>query len=955
MSHKADFGILTVVGEAWSAAQALFGEPTEVQPHSGQDWWVWDLEVEDGGSVRVVIDSAVDRFNIPAQEAATTMLDVWRPRFLLVADIGGGFADREGLKLGDLIVASGIEYYSLVKETPDGDEARDFPFQPPAPGPRKGIGHLHERVQDWWRAIPAARPETVEREIPAILQGQVIGGERLLSDPNSPTVAALAERYPKALAVDMETVGVARAVYAAQQKEIFTQFGMLRGVSDYVDLTGLDNQETRDDTKPYAAAVALAAAYAYIRTHPSAGSVLAGEPAGLAGTAPLVEDPAVAYLGELQSVLAARPPIAGSSFRLLLHGTKVRIEGSAAPGDGDRVEREDLLDLVEHDKLVVVVGKSGAGKTALLDATARLLAADDKPVVVRIDLKTGWSPSWAEAMADKPFDDRLAPSMDALLSASSPRLSIARLDQLIASHDVLFLVDALNEVPPEAKGRIRLTLSQYARRYPQVRVLATDRRIDLDYREGQWTALELPPLESDEAGRIVDNRFGPETFERLPEARREILQIPFFLDRALRQKSVDFTSRADAVEGFLHDGGIDTSDLDLVGEVALGVLLRGETTLSQEDLERLSLHGALEKLREGGFIDDGPAGAVFSHQLIHQYLAGRRVAAESGLWRPDVMDSLTSDAASLDGVGMAIAAIDEVSARDRFLQLVHDWNWRAAIVALSEARVGDRAVSEAMEQAVLAMAAEKRFDPVIGTRDRINGLLKTVDCETAEELQRVDENGLFTYIAAVDHPETEWWAEWKQAFVLFDPEILLNEQTIARIGSDMPLIGWMVANALRRVQPSEQASQLMRTVYRSHPGETPEARSVRWRALHTLGAWPAHDNAGLLLAALDDSHMWCRYGATRSTVEMAARTPDHTLRDWIIEQLFEVWPKLDAEPLSQLAWASRYIGADPDWPSAIRPLIQAVREAQEEEELDRWTRRLSDFDRYAESHIPVSS
>lgn len=60
---------------------------------------------------------------------------------------------------------------------------------------------------------------------------------------------------------------------------------------------------------------------------------------------------------------------------------------------------------------------------------------------------------------------------------------------------------------------------------------------------------------------------------------------------------------------------------------------------------------------------------------------------------------------------MTIAEIPEREERDRFLRIVFDWNWRAAISALIETQSGDREVSEQLATAVLAMAAEKAFRP----------------------------------------------------------------------------------------------------------------------------------------------------------------------------------------------------------------------------------------------------
>lgn len=946
MDYESDFAILTVVPEAWGAATRTFGEPTRRERKYKKDWAVWEIEGADGGKSRIIIDRIPDRSNLPALERTTLILNAWRPRRLILADIGGGFHGRDDLGLGDLVVATELEYYSFLKETEDGEELRSFPISHPGLTPREDLERLPHSCPGWTDAIVAPRPELAGADSPKILPGQIICGERLLSDPESPTVRGLATRYPKALAVDMESVGAGRAVLGAQRDEIFTQFGVVRGISDCIG-KGEDNQATRDTTKPYAAAVAVAAVYAYIRDQPSDDSILNKRPPATAELQGAVSD-ADAYLEELRNVLSRASPAYGSSFRLTLRSTDARVDGSVVPEGDVNIERGEVLDVVMQDRLVAVFGDSGAGKSVLLDGIARQLASGGDPIVVRIDLKTGWSPSWAPSLESQPFGDLLPSSMEALLSASSPSVTVERLNQLAESHTVLILVDALNEVPPEEARKIRLTVGQYARQFPGVRVLATDRSLNADYRELRWTALELPELELDEVRHVINSKFDEGEFDRHPNGRKEILRIPFFLDRAIREESgIDFTSRAGAVEQFLRDGGLVNSDLEAAGETALAVLLRGETNFSQDDAESLEASGVLEKLLQGGFVSEGPAGLVFAHQLIHQCLGGRRLALNPEEWKPDTMDALTSFGASSDGLGMAIAAIEGRDERDRFLRIVYDWNWRAAVVTLSEAQAGDRPVSDAMEEAILAMIAEKRFDPVSGTRKRVESMLAKVGRATAEFLRGVNQDELYEYVDGLDHPESDWWAEWKEAFLRFDAAELLNERTIAQLGSDMPLVGWMIANSLRRVEGSDEASGLVRAIYRSHTQTSVDSRTVRWRAVHTLGAWPSRDNAELLIEALGDEHLWCRYGATRSAVEMAARTSDPELRAWIVARLAEKWRHLDPEPLSQLAWASRYIGADTGWPTAIRPVIEAVRDNQVEEERDRWDRRLATFDEYA--------
>jgi nucleoside phosphorylase len=939
---EADFAVLTVVEEALQIAFDILGE-ADWQNRHGEDWPVWEVDTVDGGRIKVVVSKALDRSNVPAFEAAISVLQAWRPRHLILADIGGGFQGRDDLGVGDLVVGREVEYYSFRKETPEGQELRRYPAMPPTRAPRRALETLSRRQPNWTDSIRVPRPETAAADPPKILPGQIVCGEALLSDPSSETVEDLTERYPEALAVDMESTGVARAVYAVQGDEsLFTEFCVLRGISDCIDAAE-DNQETRNETKAYAAAVALAVACAYIHNAPSSGSVLSRE--GAAGKTTPAANEASSYLEDLRAALSATPATGGSDFRLTLEGTRAGPEGSELE-EGARVERGQVLDLAMADRLVVVVGQSGTGKSVLLDSIARQLAPASNPLVVRIDLKTDWNPTWADGLADTPVGEGIAESMDALLTASSPNLNVEQLGAFADSHDVLLIVDALNEIPPAVAKKIRLTLNQYARHFRRVHILATDRSPDPDYTELRWTVLTLPELDPDEVKRVIDTEFGDGEYDRQPEVRKEILRIPFFLDRTVKDDTIDFTSRAGAVEGFLKGGGLEPDDLGIAGRVALEVLRRKETALSEDD--KGALGDVLEKLYAGNFLSRGQQGPVFSHQLIHQCLAGRQLAASPDLWNSDTMDALTSFAASLDGIGMTIASIEEGEDRDHFLQIVYDWNWSAAVVALSEAQSGDRGVSEAMERAILAMVAEKRFDPVEGTRARVERLLSKVPCETAELLRPMNPEQLFGHVESLDYDDVEWWDGWKEVFLRRTATELLAEESISDLVSDTPLIGWMVANALRRVEGSAEAALQVRTVYRTNRRKTPDARTTRWRAVHALGAWPGQENAELLLAAMGDEYMWCSYGATRSAVEMAARTDDLELRGWVIDRLMEEWPNLTPEPLGQLARASRYRDVDTGWPATIRPLIVAVRDAQEEEERDRWDQRLRTFDEYAD-------
>lgn len=113
MSFTSDFGILTVVPEAFDAAMSLF-DVTDYEDALGLRFGVALVGSSDGGQHVVTLIQIPDRSNPPAAEAASSMLRGCEPRHLIVADIGGGLCDRngsgrDGLELGDVVVATDIQ------------------------------------------------------------------------------------------------------------------------------------------------------------------------------------------------------------------------------------------------------------------------------------------------------------------------------------------------------------------------------------------------------------------------------------------------------------------------------------------------------------------------------------------------------------------------------------------------------------------------------------------------------------------------------------------------------------------------------------------------------------------------------------------------------------------------------------------------------------------------------
>ncbi len=961
-----DYAILTVVPEAMTAAEELFGaKPEDWQRQLGVDFPVVLVTAADEGQQIVVLHQAADRSNIPAFEATSLLLRAWRPRHLVLADIGGGFSGRDALQLGDVVVASDIGYYETVKQLPGGlTEERNNPIQLPAIGTRRALTSLPQRVPGWDLPARQFRPSEDPDGRPKILQGQVVAGEKLLSNPSASTVAALVKRYPKALALDMESAGTGRAVLSAQTEGVGAQLTVIRAISDFVDKKNASNQLARDNWKPYAARLAVVAARAWIINEPTDAGVIATGGGALAGASVVAaggtraarrpSDPFTTYLGELRTWLATNVLPPERSFPVTPHAVEYRSDKSVVRVEDAEVERGEVLDVVLAKRRVVLYGPSGAGKSVLLRQILRQLAPGDDPVVVLVDLKSGWNVDWGSRLVEAPDESNVDSSLNLLLAACPQRPTASKLRAMAAERRVVLLVDALNEVPAETGQRIREALEQYLRREDNVSVLITDRRVELFYRDYRWTALDLRGASINEARAVVEEAFGKGSYDTLSADDQRLLTVPFFLERALRSHKLNLGSRADAVREFLEGAGFEEEELTRVANIAFTVYGRGVTVLQPEDLTALSDGGLLKRLIDAEVLIEDDEGMIISHQLVHQYLVGRYLAARPEDWTGVMLDMVTAEAASLDVVGMTIAAIPEQHDRDQFLRIVYDWSWTAAVIALGETQSTSHAVSEALAIAILAMIAEKRFNAAQDTVARAEGLLRIVPGEFVREMLEVESSAqLYARVTSLDLTEATWWPHWKKVFLGLAPETSQSLRALADIASSEPLIGWATANALRRFVPTGQAPVVLRAIFWSQLRDDSASKATRWRIVHTLGAWPSQENAALLFEAFDDAYSWVVYGAVRSLVEMAARTDDATLRGEILDSLRANLTRLKPSARSTIAWVAPYDGADQGWPQAVRPLLNTARDEAAGLERDRWEEHLRRFDDYVASRHDI--
>jgi nucleoside phosphorylase len=246
---RARVAVLTVVDDELKQLQQALRCTNNL---AGTAYWV--REKLPSTTYEVVLKQLADRGNIASGECASEIIEDFRPHYLLLVGIGGGIEGRDDMGIGDVVIADHVDYYEFRKLMDGKSMSRKIPLDHPSRLLRCDIAKPMSDMGHWTSAIALKRP--IDGVCKAIV-GNLIAGEKLLADGSSAIQRDILEEYDKAIAVDMESVGVARAVFKARGSVHYNlQYAVVRGVSDLVDAD--DNDGMRRQWRPYAASAAAA-------------------------------------------------------------------------------------------------------------------------------------------------------------------------------------------------------------------------------------------------------------------------------------------------------------------------------------------------------------------------------------------------------------------------------------------------------------------------------------------------------------------------------------------------------------------------------------------------------------------------------------------------------------------------------------------------------------------------
>ena len=252
--------VMTIIKEEFDAARDVLGLHEEV----ANTQYVTSGKTGDR-LYDVVLCEATERSNIPCATLTSDIIDDFRPEVLLLVGIAGGLTDdgagRDGIALGDVVVADSVAYVEFMKITDGKYSLRHFPLDHPSIHLRKVIVKALVRSFDLAAAIKIERPDKLTT--PKILEGEIVCGDKVMGGLEDPMQAKLLEPFEKAIAVDMESIGMARAVCERRTSIWYNpRYLVIRGISDLVTVG--ENAETRAKWKPYAAYAASAVAKAFV-------------------------------------------------------------------------------------------------------------------------------------------------------------------------------------------------------------------------------------------------------------------------------------------------------------------------------------------------------------------------------------------------------------------------------------------------------------------------------------------------------------------------------------------------------------------------------------------------------------------------------------------------------------------------------------------------------------------
>jgi nucleoside phosphorylase len=256
--------VITVIDEEFDEACKVLGTRTAL---ANSPYFV--REAPNSGDWDVVVSRCMDRSNIPSGEEVGHVIEDLRPQVLLLVGIAGGMCDngkpRDDIHVGDVLIAESVAYVDFLKIDGGSMFWRHYAIDHPSLHLRRTISFPIQKTFRISSAVTTLPPSQYESRIHI---GQIVSTEKVMGGLNHPVQTELLKPFDKALAVDMESIGVARGICASRTSFWYNPlYSVIRGISDLAGAAANDQQRT--EWKVYAAHAAAIVAREFIRRLPS--------------------------------------------------------------------------------------------------------------------------------------------------------------------------------------------------------------------------------------------------------------------------------------------------------------------------------------------------------------------------------------------------------------------------------------------------------------------------------------------------------------------------------------------------------------------------------------------------------------------------------------------------------------------------------------------------------------
>ncbi|WP_392960143.1 NACHT domain-containing protein [Streptomyces sp. LN245] len=643
------------------------------------------------------------------------------------------------------------------------------------------------------------------------------------------------------------------------------------------------------------------------------------------------------YLTKLGEVLSRKPPgVAGP----------LAVEWQA----GDDARMSDPSEIIAEclaRRRIILRGPAGAGKSVLLRRAALQSIRSGAAIPVILDL-SHWKPAHSQAMSEISESAEARSQQFAVMARTSVvPINPSTFEEFLELGEVVLFVDGLNEVASQATSVIILNaIDAYLQQHPlSLSALVADRvHHDGGTDLWPWTELQLHPLTVDTVEAVLSEHFSADVRAAVSDADRALLGRPFFLEQAISTGRPALGSAESSLELFYTDQErLTEGDLDGLSAMAFEMYRNSTRAATLSFAEKWLTEATAHRLVADGTLVTSTDGEIqFEHQIKNDFLAARFLARHEEEWNSDSFNRVTFSANSTELLLSALRMLKSPSVGDRFLQAVYNWHWLYAVktVGVSTDGVGTL-FSKEVEAWLACCAAEKVLDPLIWTSEATRTMLEGLPNATfhgAAVVRSADD--IIRLSHSIDSDE-DWFVQWRRTLGL-SADHAGREENLQLLAGDNPVMGWAVSNAAKRWSLNEADLRQLRAIYRSTSNT-----DIRWRVVHSLGAFRSSANTTLLFEALDKERgEWVRYGAIRSLVELAIEgTPDE--RRLVLEGLRDRLGALTNRLQLKLGEAV-FVSHPPEgWATAVGPLLyEAATRQQHVVDIDRWRVLIRQFENY---------